>query len=48
MGFLASWGIRGEDLESTDWDEEEGSEDDDEDDEDEEDERSGDDGLARR
>lgn len=27
IGFLASWGIRGEDLESAEWDEEDESED---------------------
>jgi hypothetical protein len=35
LGWLASFGIRGDDLESGDWDEESGSQDD-EDDEDEE------------
>ena len=27
IGFLASWGIKGEDLESAEWDEEDGSDD---------------------
>jgi len=49
LGFLASWGIRGEELESTEWDEEEGSLDDDDDEGDEEEDGvSGDDGGVRR
>jgi hypothetical protein len=31
LGFIASWGIRGERLESAEWDEEHGSDDEDED-----------------
>lgn len=39
LGFLASWGIRGDDLESAEWDEEEGSEADEEESEEEGEER---------
>jgi len=34
LGWLASFGIRGDDLESGDWDEESGSQDDEDDEED--------------
>jgi hypothetical protein len=47
LGWLASFGIRGEGLESAEWDEEHGSHSDD-DDEDDEDDEQNDAGVGRR